>query len=354
MLPEPPMPLPPPGIPVEPPPPQPALAAEPLPPPQHLPAGCSLHDLPPPQPSLSGVRDTFKSQPNTFGLFRIFDMDALPFHDPADPCDEYPFAPVSQPHDEAEERTPDNPFYPYPNGSSLRLGDWYWNQGSQKSRRNFKKLLDIVGGADFRPDDVRTTNWTSIDRTLGVLDPSGNCEVYEEWLNNDAGWKSSPVKISVPFPRRSLHPGPKDYTIKDFYHRSLTSIIRERVLDPTRHRLFHFEPYELRWRPPHKACDVGVHGELFTSKVFLDAHRALQDSVPEPGCTLPRRVVALMFWSDATHLTTFGTAKLWPLYVYFGNESKYKRCQPSANLCAHAAYFQTVSEFYRGPSISHG
>ena len=36
-----------------------------------------------------------------------------------------------------------------------------------------------------------------------------------------------------------------------------------------------------------------------------------------------------MFWSDSTQLTQFGTAKLWPLYVFFGNESKYRRCQPT-------------------------
>ena len=47
-----------------------------------------------------------------------------------------------------------------------------------------------------------------------------------------------------------------------------------------------------------------------------------------------------MFWSDATQLTAFGDAKLWPLYVYFGNESKYERCTPIANLCLHAAYFR--------------
>lgn len=332
------MPLPPPGVPLAPPPPQSTLAAEP-PPHHHAPA------VLPPQPALSGVRDTFQSQPNGFGLFRIFDKDTLPFHDPDDPYGEYPSPQVTQLHDEVEEQTLENPFHPYPNESSLRLGDWYWNQGSQKSRKSFRNLLDIVGRADFRPDDVRSTNWTAIDRTLGVLDPSGDREVSEEWLDNDAGWKSSQITISVPFPRRSLHPGPKEYTIKDFHHRSLTSIIRERVLDPTRHKLFHFEPYELRWHPPHKACDVGVHGELFTSKTFLDAHRALQESPPEPGCDLPRRVVALMLWSDATQLTTFGSAKLWPLYLYFGNDSKYKRCQPSSNLCAHAAYFQTVSRF---------
>ena len=50
-----------------------------------------------------------------------------------------------------------------------------------------------------------------------------------------------------------------------------------------------------------------------------------------------------MLWSDAMQLTTFGMAKLWPLYIYMGSESKYMHCQPSANLCSHAAYFHTVS-----------
>jgi len=51
-----------------------------------------------------------------------------------------------------------------------------------------------------------------------------------------------------------------------------------------------------------------------------------------------------MFWSDATHLTAFGNTKLWPLYMFFGNESKYRRCKPSHHLCEHIAYFQTASQ----------
>ncbi|KIJ61918.1 hypothetical protein HYDPIDRAFT_68163, partial [Hydnomerulius pinastri MD-312] len=73
------------------------------------------------------------------------------------------------------------------------------------------------------------------------------------------------------------------------------------------------------WQPAHRDQDINVHGELFTSTAFLDAHRELQDSPPEPGCDLPRVVAALMFWLDSTQLTQFGTAKLWPLYVFFGN-----------------------------------
>jgi hypothetical protein len=63
-------------------------------------------------------------------------------------------------------------------------------------------------------------------------------------------------------------------------------------------------------------------------------------------CDLPRVVAGLMFWSDVTHLTSFGDAKIWPLYMFFGNESKYFRCKPSSNLCHHVAYFQSVSVLF--------
>jgi len=106
---------------------------------------------------------------------------------------------------------------------------------------------------------------------------------------------------------------------------------------------FHFEPHELLWQRNKDTDPVRVQGELYTSPAFIDAHRKLQDSPREPGCDLPRVVIALMFWSDATQLTSFGNAKLWPLYMYFGNDSKYGRCKPSCHLCEHVAYFQTVS-----------
>ncbi|KIJ10336.1 hypothetical protein PAXINDRAFT_36293, partial [Paxillus involutus ATCC 200175] len=110
---------------------------------------------------------------------------------------------------------------------------------------------------------------------------------------------------------------------------------------------FHYEPYRLLWNPAHKSRETAVYGELYTSKAFLEAHRQLQDQPPESECDLPRRIVALMFWSDATQLTSFGEAKLWPLYLYFGNDTKYERSQPSSNLCAHVAYFQTLPDSFK-------
>src|SRR6202043_1749677 len=134
-----------------------------------------------------------------------------------------------------------------------------------------------------------------------------------------------------------LECGPKEFIVAGFYHRSIVSVVRERICSPAHHNSFHYEPYDLKWQPANSSVPVSVHGELYTSTAFIQAHTDLQNSPPEPNCNLPRVIVALMFASDATHLTSFGDVKLWPLYLYFGNESKYRRCKPSQNLCCHVA-----------------
>ena len=106
---------------------------------------------------------------------------------------------------------------------------------------------------------------------------------------------------------------------------------------------FHFEPYELLWSRGSGVSDIRVYGEMYVSNKLLEMHRNLLDSPLVPGCDAPQAIIPLIFWSDATHLTAFGQAKLWPLYLFFGSDSKYMCCKPSANLCHHIAYFQKVS-----------
>lgn len=77
--------------------------------------------------------------------------------------------------------------------------------------------------------------------------------------------------------------------------------------------------------------------------MFVDAHHTLQDSPGEPGCNLPKVIVALMFASDGTQLTAFSNAKLWPLYLAIGNELKYRQTKPSCGAFEHVAYFESVS-----------
>jgi Plavaka transposase len=281
----------------------------------------------------------FRTVRNVFGLSRLYHTAELPSHDPEE-YNELSDIPSQSPSTSALPT-----FYPYPNHSSFRLGEWYWNGGVQKSQSSFNELLDIVGDRGFEPAAVRDTKWSEINNILA----SGE---DEEWLDEDAGWKHTAVTIEVPYQlRRGVTPdpdaSPRSYTIDDFYHRSLVSVIREKLSDSTgSHRHFHYEPFELNWQPGEVPRPVRVQGELYTSPAFIDAHRELRDSPAEPGCSLPRVVAALMFWSDVTHLTSFGDAKIWPLYMFFGNESKYYRCKPSCHLCHHIAYFHSVGAIF--------
>lgn len=287
--------------------------------------------------SLHGRLDTPK---NKFGVFRRYHAAAFPSHDPESLVDLERLSNIPKPPPVPHPTTSDNDlsaFYPYTNKSAFLLGDWYWNHGVQKSQDSFKRLLEIVGSPTFSPADVNETNWDSVNKQLATNEWDEG-----EWVDEDAGWQRSSVTIQVPFPRSTRQPGPQSFTITDFYHRSITSIIREKLSNPDQAQHFHYEPFELLWQSDNQQDPVHLHGELYSSPAFLKAHQDLQSSPGEPGCKLPRVVVSLMFWSDATHLTNFGKTKLWPLYLFFGNDSKYRRCMPSENLCEHVAYFEAV------------
>lgn len=297
------------------------------------------------------VDEAFRSPRNIFGLIREYFSKSPPTHDPeenlnaqdlSDETDINPTAPNN--FQEA------NLFSPYPNKNSFLLGDWYWNHGVQKSRDSFNELINIVSSPEFRPDDVKRVHWRKIDARLGrnsfdQVAGDDNEGEAEEWVDEDVGWTRTPISIPVPFHQRTKTPGQQNYVVGDLYHRSLVGVIREKLSNSADIQHFHFDPFKLFWDATGKGDDVRVHGELYSSPAFLEAHQALQESAREPGCDLPRVVVAMMFWSDATHLTSFGTAKLWPCYLYFGNESKYRRCKPSCNLCNHVAYFEAASHF---------
>ena len=232
-------------------------------------------------------------------------------------------------------------FNPYPNENSFLLGDWYWNHGAQKSQKSFKELVEIVSSPKFKPEDVRHNRWSAINKTLGLADFD---DKGEEWEDEDAGWRRSPIAIDVPFHRQMKSPeSRRHHVIGYLYHRSIVSVIKEKLFNSMDNQHFHYEPYGLSWKPTGESEEIRVHGEIYTSSSFERAHQALQESPREPGCQLPRCIVAIMFWSDETLLTSFGKTKLWPLYMFFGNESKYRRCKPLLNLCNHIAYFESVS-----------
>jgi hypothetical protein len=286
------------------------------------------------------VRKILQSPRNMFGLFRRYHATGFPIHDPCehitpDDLNISPDLSSTSPHD----------YSPYPNVNSYLIGKWYWDGGEKKSQASLQDLIKIVGHPEFRPEDVAGQNWRLIDAHLsGDFYKDSNKECGDEQDSKVGGWIKTPIRINVPFNKGMTRPGPKEFDAGILHHRKLMTIIRERITRPSAHPHLHFEPYELFWQPNDTAEPMRVHGELYTSDAFIEAHCKLQNSPPEPGCDLPRVVLGLMFASDGTQLTSFSTAKLWPVYLTIGNESKDRRSKPSCKAFEHVAYLETVGK----------
>jgi hypothetical protein len=287
----------------------------------------------------SRVGKLLKSTRNKFGLFRQYHATRFPDHDPNENITRDDLMDTSP-----GTFYPPDSYHPYPNQSSFLLGEWYWTGGLKKTQSGFRDLIKIVGHPNFQPEDISGTNWRHIDAQLGG-DRSCNPSNQEDWEDEEdnGDWVKTPIKIKVPFHKRSLHPGQKEFDAGTLHHRKLVSVVRGKIMRLSSHPHLHFEPYELFWQPTETSKPVKVYGELYTSEAFIEAHRDLQESPGEPGCDLPRVVVGLMFASDGTQLNAFSTAKLWPVYLAMGNESKDRRSKPSCQAFEHVAYLETVS-----------
>ena len=144
-----------------------------------------------------------------------------------------------------------------------------------KNQANFRRLIDIIGHPSFIPADVIHHGWTCINTVLAENQDSG------EWVDAaDEGWQLKQIEIHVPFHSDTDHPGPRLYHGINLYHRSLIAVMKERVSDSSYFRHFHIEPYKLLWKSPsdQQSPEIRIHGELYTSQLFLRAHDDLQKS----------------------------------------------------------------------------
>ena len=157
------------------------------------------------------------------------------------------------------------------------------------------------------------------------------------------GFQETSLKINVPSGDPDKHP--QEFTVPGFHFRSITSVIKAAFESPLADH-FHLSPYKLFRKSPIKNEDERFYSELYDSDAFIEAHDDIQRHGLLPpddlGCLREKVIAALMFWSDSTHLTDFGTAKIWPIYLLFGNLSKYIRMRPTSGACHHLAYIPTA------------
>lgn len=287
----------------------------------------------------------FSTVRNAFGVARSY---RLPKHRTAPLHDPDRFTPL----DDLTETTPSPPiagppgagplqFGPFHSRLAFSLAEWYW-QSSTKSFSDFQKLLSILKSSDFSVSDVAQVDWRAAFKALGSNREDLN-EADASWIQDD-GWKRTPISIDIPFHKHMKEPGTKPFPVGVFHHRSIISIIKEKVANKKDMQKFHYYPYCATWKRTEGEPEVELYGEMYSSQAFRDAHSDVQrEAVTPENKGLQRVVIALMFWSDATQLTSFGGSSLWPCYLFFGNEPKHQWAEPLKRLGQHIAYFLKAS-----------
>jgi hypothetical protein len=215
--------------------------------------------------------------------------------------------------------------------SIFRVVDWMNTGSSQKSEGEAQRLIDdVICSPDF---DVNDLAGVKIRRENRRLDETAIPGGHAPYVGDD--WQETSVEIKIPTGVRAENGNGHPFQVPGLHFRSLKAVITS-AFSSDQASKFHFTPFK-RFKHNERVWD-----ELYTSDAMLQEYETLQRQPSEPGCKLEKVVASLMFWSDSTHLTSFGTAKVWPLYLYFGNLSKYIRGMPKSDSCNHVAYIPSV------------
>ncbi|THV02952.1 hypothetical protein K435DRAFT_652343 [Dendrothele bispora CBS 962.96] len=156
------------------------------------------------------------------------------------------------------------------------------------------------------------------------------------------GWIKEPVTIQLPRARKSSKNEESIPTMKveGVWHRNVVDVIKG-AFQSEQAREFHLKPFKMMWKPHPDQPELRIHGETFWTERMLKMDRELPEI---SGCHLERVAVPMQLWSDSTHLTSFGTQKMWPIYLYLGNLSKYTRSRPCTFSAKHIAYIPSLPD----------
>jgi hypothetical protein len=227
------------------------------------------------------------------------------------------------------------PPFPFVNMSIYRLMTWMNSGSHQKSETEVTRLVkDVMQAEDFNLGDF---DGFSVRKSLRMLDNHGGkgaVKFPDDWLETD---------LTIEIPTRLKEDSSTSFRILGFHYHPLVAVIRSAFAD-VQASAYHLFPFRRIWKDPLDGHQERVFDELYTSDSWLDAQDDLQRQPREPGCSLERVIAGLMFFSDATHLATFGTAKAWPLYLYFGNLTKYARSAPKSGACHLVGFLPSVSK----------
>ncbi|KAJ3886660.1 hypothetical protein GG344DRAFT_81499 [Lentinula edodes] len=287
------------------------------------------------------VRDQLKTQLNRFGLWReypdrpsydpdgevgIADLSNLPIRDEHEDDDES----SEDPHD-----SNDSPLNP----TQTLLTGWQNNGNSTKSNTEIDGLVRIIQRPDFQVDELKGYNAQSANEKITKAD--------EDWERNRFKDSFTETSVEIEVPSGDTQIPPRKFKVPQLLYRDPLSVIRAAFADRLATH-FHFTPFKLFQQVEDEegnSFSQRVQTDLYNSDIFIEEHKNLRRApTDDKDCKREKVVAALMCWSDATQLANFGTAKLWPIYLLFGNLSKYIRASPNSGAVHHLAYIPSIPD----------
>jgi hypothetical protein len=165
-------------------------------------------------------------------------------------------------------------------------------------------------------------------------------------LNAGDGWKQGSVSIRVPCTgvAQQENDAP-EFIVSGILYRDVIEVITAELEDPDTFDQVHVVPYKELWTPGPGEEPVRIYSEIYNSDAMLEADMEMRDGLDTAGLDgdLETFIISALLYSDSTHLAPFGDASLWPIYLFFGNVSKYTRSKPTSFSAHHIAYIPTVS-----------
>ena len=232
------------------------------------------------------------------------------------------------------------PPHPFKNDSTFEMVKAFCLGPSSKTTAGMNQLVQLFTSGRVTHEELEGFNAV---KELHLLDDFAA-------RSKIAGgpWQTGSVKIKMPCMRTNKLSFSREKDVPDFEipgvrYRSLVDLLISKVQDPAASESFIHTPFTEWWCPQGSASPIRIYGEAYSSEVAVQLSEEIR-AIPPPADhpDIESVVVMLMLGSDSTHLTNFGTASLWPIYVFFGNMSKYDSSRPSEFLACHLAYLPKV------------
>jgi hypothetical protein len=227
---------------------------------------------------------------------------------------------------------PANIFAPFANATQFRVMDWLYGSpsGEMSNAAGDALIQNILLAPDFDPSHV--ADGFSIAKGEKMLDNA-------EFASED-GWHEATLQVPVPCTghRFESEDAAPHFEVPGFIYRRILPVMVS-FFKAARLDTVHFTPFKQFVKRADGLIER-VYSELYNTAAWLDEHaRIMVDHAANP---MEKVIAAVLLYSDSTHLTQFGGKSAWPIYLFWGNQSKYTRTKPSMFSAQHIGYIPPV------------